>query len=802
MKRYLITFLYSWLLFLISHSLSANGTLFGCSVVATEFPAIAMEIAMERCREYIVDRLPASSGPETIKATACPMETADPEDKTVFIFTNSPNWPVWLCQDRKKQEDTQQPEAPTLTITIADEKTGASGHEIPSVSGGGYGDDFFDDRRPRKPGMPGVPPFILETLSSGLLPAGLMPFAFGLELPELSDHVPVLFQQSVMSDDSDILVVISGTRQRIYRKRYELGDWYLAGQTDSKALSDTEEPFDDFIAEDETVRALVGAFGWAEKGSIPIYQMPIGQKTGEKGTMPGGNESASGSGPSGSRYSRGDFPESSQRQHQGQGSGDGGSGGGERNPSRSGEEFMEVEVSEADIILGAIRLIENSLSDDWFDLGVALEVPLTSLRTVLDVRSSRRIEKMLTLAKAHQVLNFEHFLFAIRMLPNYIFFKNFLQYLHDNHFIDTKTHQRLDNLREAPLPYIYEDGAFTGLAILAYAQRYSHDMRIYDGSVERESGDFPKYKKRNKAILYLLSLREKGKLSQARLFNEAPHGAARRKIADYFDSPVYRKVTDRPVPLTLEAEAEAEEARALPTGRSATEADILLSDRYSQMIEKSRWNDRHIQNLHLGLGLPVQALAQLQEVRSSKWLSHVLKTASEQGRLSFDNMVLALRAASNRRLASELIEQLFLEKHIDAGKKEYLRTLTPDQQPWIVNGQLTNYFLLAVEEEIGGRESCFFLQVFGDTRTKNFYEGCVRLSQNGQLSVNTGLEPIKKAFKSNSIRNLRFHRYIEERTTREMAQAAQAAPATMQTTRSTDSDTDDIEATWESDENI
>lgn len=764
MKRYL-TFLYTWF-FLISHSLSADGIPFDCSVT-TEFPVIATE----RCQEFIVDRSPASSGPETIKATACSIETVDPEDKTIFIYTNSPNWPVWLCRDKKEWEGLQQPETPTLTVTIVDKQTGDPDDEIPAVSGGSYGDDFFDDRRPRKPGMPGITPFLLGTASAGWLPAGLMSFAFGLELPELSENSPVLFQEGAMSDDSGILVIISGSQQRVYRKMYQLGNWHLVSQTNSKASPPTEEQFDDFIAEDKLVRALVWVFGWAGKDSIPIYQMPIG-KIGASGGASCGSKFTSGSETSSSRHSAGGTG-SLQRKHQGQGFGS----GGERNPSLSEEKSMEEKVTEADIILGAIRLIEKRLSEDWFYLGVALEVPLTSLRAVLDVRSSQRVNKMLTLAKVHQVLNFEHFLFSVRMLGNYAFFEEFLQYLLDQHFIEIKTHQRLGNLWSAPLPYVYEDRAFTGLAILDYAKSYAHNIYIYDVDAKRESGDFPKNKRTNGLILYLLRLRENGELSQASLSENAPHRAARDKIEAYFDSRAYRKVSDRPVHIF-----ETEE-KPLPMSRPTTEADILLSDCYSQMIKKSHWGDCDIQNLLLGLGLPVQALAELKSVRSSRWLSYVLETASEQGRLGFDNIVLALRAAGHNRLSSSLIEQLSLEKHIDGGKAAYLRSLTPDQQPWIVNGQLTNYFLLAVGEKLGGETSTFFLYALNDFKIRDVHEGWVRLSQNGQLSVSTGLELIKKGVEA--ISHMAFYQEIEERTAREIAHIQTAKLATMQVTGST-----------------
>ena len=276
---------------------------FNCSI-AVEFPVIAKE----KCQDYVVDRQSVSNmpGPGKIKTTACLVETIDPEDKIYFIYTSSPDWPVWLCRNERDRESSQQTEPPILTITIADEQTDALGSEIPAVSSGGYGDDFFYDKRPRKPGMPGVIPVLLGTVSAGLLPAGVVSFAFDLEFPELSDNSPVLFQQGVMSDGSDILVIISGTQQRIYRRGYQLGSWYLAGQVDSAALLPNEEQLDDFIAEDKLVRALAGVFGWAGKDSVPINQLPLGKRETSNSEASGGKRgSTGGSGASSFGYSMG-----------------------------------------------------------------------------------------------------------------------------------------------------------------------------------------------------------------------------------------------------------------------------------------------------------------------------------------------------------------------------------------------------------------------------------------------------------------------------------------------------------------
>ena len=307
---------------------------FDCSPVVTAPP-----VTRGKCQDYVVDRQFVLSGPARIRVTACPIETPDPEDKTYVIYTSSPNWLTWLCQDNNKgRESSQQTEVEALTITIVDKQTSDPDGEIPAVAGGGHDDDLFDDRRPRKPGMPpGIIPVLLETVSAGWLPVRLMSFAFDLELPGLSDNSPIFFQQGIQSDDSDILVVASGNRQKIYRRVYQLGSWYLAGQTDSNALPPIEEPFDDFIAEDQSVRILVGVFGWAGKDSIPIYQMPVGQ--GQDNGASGIGQSVGGSEMSGST-STGARDMTSYPQ-QGQGNGDGDR---KRNSPPNEKEPVEVNV--------------------------------------------------------------------------------------------------------------------------------------------------------------------------------------------------------------------------------------------------------------------------------------------------------------------------------------------------------------------------------------------------------------------------------------------------------------------------
>ena len=328
--RYITLILFSLLVCVTTHSahgqdtlrldnnhfaqlLNANRIFFDCFSVVTQPPIIK-----EKCQDYtvsnVVDRQSIPSGPTKIKVTACPVESQDPKDKTVFIYTNSPNMSVWLCQDSDKKnarEDLQLPKAPTMIVTIVDGQAGDFDDDdfdnddfdnnIVNVFGGSNNDDFFDGRRPRKPGMPSDTPVLLGIESAGWLLAGLMSFAFDFELPELSNNSPILFQQGVMSDDSNILVVISGAQQRIYRRAYQFGNWDLVGQTNGTPLPSTEEPFDNFTEEDKLVRALVGVFGWTEAGNIPIYQMPIG-KVGGSSRGFGGGEPTGGAGASSSNH--------------------------------------------------------------------------------------------------------------------------------------------------------------------------------------------------------------------------------------------------------------------------------------------------------------------------------------------------------------------------------------------------------------------------------------------------------------------------------------------------------------------
>ena len=237
----------------------------------TEFSVIAS--ATEDCQEYVMDRQSASSGPGKLRVTVCSVETANPE-KGYVIFTGYPDPHVWLCRNESEQEAPRQTAPPILTITIVDRQTDDPDNEIPAVFGGGYGSDSFDDWRPGKPGMPGggVVPLFLGMVSAGVWPAELINFAYGLKLPELSGSAPIAFQQGLMSDNSEILVIVSETRQQFYQRATLFGRWQLMGQINTSAISSVEWSFeDDVIAENKILRALVGAFGWKydKCGEVP-----------------------------------------------------------------------------------------------------------------------------------------------------------------------------------------------------------------------------------------------------------------------------------------------------------------------------------------------------------------------------------------------------------------------------------------------------------------------------------------------------------------------------------------------------
>ena len=80
-------------------------------------------------------------------------------------------------------------------------------------------------------------------------------FAFDLELPELSSSAPTAFEQRVMSDNREILVVISGTGQILYQRASLFSRWQRIGQTDTKAISSAGRGIkDDFIGEDKVCK--------------------------------------------------------------------------------------------------------------------------------------------------------------------------------------------------------------------------------------------------------------------------------------------------------------------------------------------------------------------------------------------------------------------------------------------------------------------------------------------------------------------------------------------------------------------
>ena len=265
-----------------------NALSFNC--VVTEF----QEIAVERCQEYALGSQPASGGTEQIEVTVCSVETANPDNKEYLIYTSYPGLPILLCRDNEQREDFQpeaQPEAPVLNITVTNEPADDSDTGLSVVSGGGYGSDFFDDWRPGKPGGAGkgTAPFMLETVSAGLLPAGLISFAFDLELPELSNSAPTAFQQRLMSDNREILVVVSGAGQILYQRASMFSRWQRVGQTDTKAISSAEREEtavgggkDDFIGEDKLTRALASVFAWEYGQCTEISGVLVCPKTGEK----------------------------------------------------------------------------------------------------------------------------------------------------------------------------------------------------------------------------------------------------------------------------------------------------------------------------------------------------------------------------------------------------------------------------------------------------------------------------------------------------------------------------------------
>ena len=397
MKQYLILF-YAWFV-LIFHSLSANSVTYDCSV-ATELPSLAIE----KCQDYFVGRPSASSGRQSIKATFCSVETTDPDDNAFFIYSDSPYWPYWLCRDKKEREEFEQPEAPALIVTvITDEQTVDSAEEIPAVSGGGgYGGDFFDGRRPGRPGR-GFVPFFLGAESANWLPAGMIGFAFaGLELPELPGDMPVYLQQNSYSDNSEMLVVMSEGQIKLYKRSSLFSDWQLINQFGIK-MTPVGAESSDFVVEDKVASALVAVYEWSGNNGIPVHQMPVGQ-TSEKASVSGSaNNGAEPSAAGGSR----DIKKAPGEDEQGAG-GD--------NPD------------EGKLILSLVNFSEPYLSDDWFKLGVGLNLPLSSLLNVREENSSNRFNAMLKLAFTHEVLNLHNFLLAVLAIDHINFFHRFIEH--------------------------------------------------------------------------------------------------------------------------------------------------------------------------------------------------------------------------------------------------------------------------------------------------------------------------------------------------------------------------------------
>ena len=161
-----------------------------CSAI-TEIPATAPW----QCNKMIVHRPTLVSGPEKLKVMVCPLGTDDTGEKEYLLYSDSPNQPVWLCrsqQNKEKREDARPPEFPPLTITIADDSD-TDNTEITTVSG--YGGDSFDDQWPKKPPMPGrqVTPFLLETISTGLLPVEMLSFTGDITDNKLTRALAAVF---------------------------------------------------------------------------------------------------------------------------------------------------------------------------------------------------------------------------------------------------------------------------------------------------------------------------------------------------------------------------------------------------------------------------------------------------------------------------------------------------------------------------------------------------------------------------------------------------------------------------------
>ena len=225
---------------------------------------------IEQCRDYTVDSWFLSNSMETIRATACQIETDNPDNQKYLIRSRTAGWLDWLCRDKKESEasiQAVQAGPPFLTIAIIDDRDGKVGGKILSVSGGGFGSDFFDHKRRRPPGRY-YAPFVLGMVSEGMLAADDIAYGVGLELPELPTDGLLSFQHVALSDGTDMLVITSGPWQGVYRRSSLFGNWYRAGHINSRAIAANEE------SGYSVAQALASAL--AQQETVPVYQLPVG----------------------------------------------------------------------------------------------------------------------------------------------------------------------------------------------------------------------------------------------------------------------------------------------------------------------------------------------------------------------------------------------------------------------------------------------------------------------------------------------------------------------------------------------
>ena len=312
---------------LIPCRLNATGvTLFICSVITEESHENVNNIG--QCRDYTVDRRFLSNSSETIRASACRIEADNPDNQKYLVRSRTAGWLNWLCRDKKESEASTGAGRPFLTIALADDKDGAFGGEILSVSGGGSGSDFFDHKRRRPPGRY-YAPFVLGMVSEGMLAADDIAYGVGLELPELPTDGLLSFQHVALSDGTDMLVITSGPWQGVYRRASLFGNWYRTGSINSRAIA----------AEGESgysvAQALASAL--AQQETVPVYQLPVGGGGGGEADKSSGGQSAE---QSGEKSSQSEETGSNSTDHQPPATppGDSSAGGDDNNPENPNDE--------------------------------------------------------------------------------------------------------------------------------------------------------------------------------------------------------------------------------------------------------------------------------------------------------------------------------------------------------------------------------------------------------------------------------------------------------------------------------